>query len=508
MNVNTKVFLMAVSGLCILASCAPQQKGVDVAEVRALVNEDLSKVYQHGAIEAPLRLEDVLARALVYNLDTKVAEMDELIAADDVSLEQLRSLPSVTGKIQRVGRSNTGGSSSFSLLTGTQSLQESVSTEQYRNVGQLTMEWNLLDAGINLWRAKSASDRVLIAQERRRKVYHGVVQDAYSAFWRVAIAQQSLPILDGLLMETNEQLARIEQQIEQNLVPLGEAQGARSTIRAQREQLINMKQGLDLAEIELKTLIDYPLDEPIVLATGGKNLLSGENLPKIKGDIAKFEETAFLNRPEIREELLNKRISTRDMKMVIWESLPGIELLFTYNYDSNKYLAYNNWIDGIVGLTQSINKIITAPARYDRAENVDLLADKRRQALIAAVITQIHVAKARYDALSEIYDENEKSAEDAKEILERAYNYKGVGLMSDAELLNVKIDSTITLINRAFAFSEVQDAYGRFVTTMGVDLWDADDAGLSVPDYAKQIRKNLDDDNLFVMTALNEGEAS
>ena len=107
---------MAVSGLCILASCAPQQKGVDVAEVRALVNEDLSKVYQHGAIEAPLRLEDVLARALVYNLDTKVAEMDELIAADDVSLEQLRSLPSVTGKIQRVGRSNTGGSSSFSLL--------------------------------------------------------------------------------------------------------------------------------------------------------------------------------------------------------------------------------------------------------------------------------------------------------------------------------------------------------------------------------------------------------
>ena len=245
-----------------------------------------------------------------------------------------------------------------------------------------------------------------------------------------------------------------------------------------------------------------------MLDVDGRNLLRGESLPRIKGDISKFEETAFLNRPEIREEILNKRISSRDMKMVIWESLPGIELLFTYNYDSNKYLAYNNWIDGIVGLTQSINKIITAPARYDRAKTVDLLADKRRQALIAAVITQIHVAKARYDALSEIYHENEKSADDAKDVLERAFNYKGVGLMSDAELLNVKVDSTITLINRAFAFSEAQDAYGRFVTTMGVDLWDAGDAGLTVPDYAKQIRKNLDDENLFVMSALQTEEGS
>ena len=80
--------------------------------------------------------------------------------------------------------------------------------------------------------------------------------------------------------------------------------------------------------------------------------------------------------------------------------------------------------------------------------------------------------------------------------------------MSDAELLNVKVDSTITLINRAFAFSEAQDAYGRFVTTMGVDLWDAGDAGLTVPDYAKQIRKNLDDENLFVMSALQTEEGS
>ena len=76
----------------------------------------------------------------------------------------LNSLPSVTAKAQRVGRNNDGGSSSFSVLTGQETLEPSISTERYRNTQQLNVEWNLLDAGINLWRAKSTSDRMLIAQ--------------------------------------------------------------------------------------------------------------------------------------------------------------------------------------------------------------------------------------------------------------------------------------------------------------------------------------------------------
>ena len=190
--------------------------------------------------------------------------------------------------------------------------------------------------------------------------------------------------------------------------------------------------------------------------------------------------------------------------MSLLETIPGIDLLFSYNYDSNKYLVENTWIDGIVGLTATINKIITAPARYSRAKNVDLLADKRRQALVAAVVTQIYVSKARYDSLSYEYAEQDKNSKNADAVLKRAKNYNDAGLMSKAELLNVSIDSSIADINTALAYSDAQDAYGRFITTLGVDLWDADDAGLGVPDFAHQIRKNLDSSDIFLTSGLEQ----
>src|SRR5262245_17053983 len=110
MTFELKKLLCALIGVCILSNCASSTKSVETSAVRETVTQDLKKVYQHGAEAAEkLTLEDVLARALKYNLDTKVAELDELIASDDVTLEMLNSLPSVSAKIQRVGRNNKGG---------------------------------------------------------------------------------------------------------------------------------------------------------------------------------------------------------------------------------------------------------------------------------------------------------------------------------------------------------------------------------------------------------------
>ena len=178
-----------------------------------------------------------------------------LIAADDVTLQMLNSLPSVTAKIQRHARSNEGGSSSFSVLTGMESLQPSISQEQYRTTAQLNAEWNLLDAGINVWRGKSVSDQMLIAQERRRKVYQSVVQDAYIAYWRAAVAQTVLPTIESLLNDIDLQLKNVDQQVDMGIVPLGDAQASKDRLLEKKMQLTRMKNGLALADLELKTLI-------------------------------------------------------------------------------------------------------------------------------------------------------------------------------------------------------------------------------------------------------------
>ncbi len=521
MNFIFRTLACAAAGLCLLAACAPSQGPIETAEIRQTVSRDLASVYRHGpdketgkkeeektqkAGPEKLTLEEVLARALKYNLDTKVAELDELIAADDVSLQALNALPSVTAKIQRHGRSNPGGSSSFSLLTGTQSLQPSISSDQYRDVQQLNLEWNFLDAGINLWRARSASDRVLIAQERRRKIYHNVVQDAYTAYWRVAVAQMALPRIEDLLKQTEERAEKLDEQLKAGTVPLADVQNKKTELLNRRQQLVSMKEQMSFAEIELKTLIDYPPAQPIAVVTSGADWLAAGSLPKVKGAAADLETTAFLNRPELREELLNKRISVRDIRHSVVETLPGAELIFSYNRDSNSFLSYNSWVDGIGSITHAINKIITAPSRIKRAQNLDELADKRRHALLAAIITQVYVARARYDFLAYAYGEYERVADNASQILKRAKDFSTAGLMSGEEFLNVTIDESIADINRALAYAEAQDAYGRLITTLGVDLWEADAAGQNVPAFARHIRKKLSDKNIFLTADDSSGE--
>ncbi|MEZ5902934.1 MAG: TolC family protein [Alphaproteobacteria bacterium] len=497
-----KLNSLALLGLILISGCSPKATPLDNAVVINTIEDDRTKIYQPPQPEQqPLKVEEVLARAIKHNLDAKVSELDALIAADDVNLQMLNALPSINAKIQRQGRNNEGGSSSFSVLTNTESLQPSISQEQYRNVAQLTTEWNLLDTGINLWRGKTALDQMLIAQERRRKIYQGVVQDSYIAFWRAAVAQQTLPNIDSLIDKIDERLEKDEQQTAQGLVSLGDAQSRKTQLLDQKAQLNRLKNGLSLAQIELKTLIAYPLDQELILDLENQDPLGSASLPSITASIEDYELKALTSRPEIREEILNKRISTRDIKLSIVETIPGAELLLTGNYDSNKFLVYNNWVDGIAGLTASINKIFTAPTRYKKAKNIDALSDQRRQALVAAIITQVHVAASRYNTLENAYQEQTKSVGHAQKILKRATDYKDVGLMSKAELLNTEVDYNIANINRAFAFADAQDAYGRFINTLGIDLWDENNPDLSIENYANQIRKNLDASNLVKTTA-------
>ncbi len=502
---NKKLNLLAFTGLIFIAGCSPTADPVDKAVLLKTITEDRTKIYPPAnQSQQKMKVEEALARAIKHNLDAKVAELDALIAADDVTLQMLNALPSINASAQRQTRSNEGGSSSFSVLTGTESLQPSISQEQTRNVVQLTTEWNLLDTGINLWRGKTSSDQMLITQERRRKIYQGVVQDTYIAYWRAAVAQSALPKISDLIASLDDQLNKNAQQIEAGLVPLGEAQSRKTELMDKKMQLNRLKNGLSLAQLELKTLIAYPLQENLVLDLENQDPLNAASLPIIDNAIEQYELKALSSRPEVREELLNKRISVRDIKLSLLESIPGAELLLTYNYDSNKFLVYNNWFDGIAGLTSSINKIFTAPARYKKAQNIDQLSDQRRQALVAAIITQVHVAAARYDSLSKVYEEQIESVAHAQDILDRAQNFNQVGLMSKADLINMEVDSSIANINKAFAYADAQDAYGRLINTLGIDLWDEQKPDLSIENYAEQIRKNLNNIGQMAVATVNE----
>lgn len=76
----------------------------------------------------------------------------------------------------------------------------------------------------------------------------------------------------------------------------------------------------------------------------------------------------------------------------ILKTLPGFEIIAAQNYNSNDLLVNNNWADLSLTLTQNLLNVFTLPSRLSQVEAEERLTDLKRKTLLAAIMTQTHVA--------------------------------------------------------------------------------------------------------------------
>ena len=482
------VFLLSV----FLCACASETVGVATGDIQKTLSADVRAIYKNSNGRTELTLEEALARAVRFNLDVRVAEYEEMLADGDLMLESLSVLPAMTAKTQFIGRNNLGASSSLSVLTGVQSLEPSISTPRQRMVQQMQLNWNLMDLGMDIGRIRSASDRKQVTQERRRKVYHNVVQDTYAAYWRCAAAQRVAPVVRDLLQQAEKQISIVDQSVATGGIPLGDSDQLRGDLLDKKQQLMQLQDQLALAEIELKTMIAIPPSAKISLKLPSADWLKADTLPRLGQDMEKLEAMALVNRPEVREEFLNKKIAARNVKLTLFETLPGAELALDYNHDHNRYLSDPEWISITGSLIQNITKILTAPARYGKAKEEVRMADTRRQALVAAVLTQVHVARERFGYYSDSYNLVVATEDNKLRQMRRAEAFENAGLMGQTQMVGARLDAGIAQLNRVIAYAGAQEAYGRLIDTLGIDLWgEGQTDGMSIPELAAALKENL-----------------
>ncbi|MEZ0260533.1 MAG: TolC family protein [Alphaproteobacteria bacterium] len=479
--------------LLLLNGCAPSSTALKPGAVGEMIGGDLTKLYHQEDKQDGLKFEDAIARALRYNLDARVAAYEQLAAHGAVTLERLNALPAMEAKWNYITRSNKGAGSSLSVITNTQSLEPSISTPQSRTTAQLEMNWNLLDAALAVARSRSASDRALVAEERRRKVFQNVVQDVYSAYWRAAAAQTIRGEIAASVAETDVQIGKIDEAMKRDIIVLGDARRIKGALLEKKQQMKDLNNQLALADTALKALIGLPPRAKITLDPGDVEWMAKERLPKVNRNISDLETMALLSRPEVHEEILNKGIALRDVKMEMLATLPGASIFLAFNHDNNDFLVDKNWLSLTGTIAQSITKILTAPARIGHAKTNVGLADARRQALLAAVITQVHVAKMRFDQLADSYDTVVDIESNKKAELVRARSFRDTGMMSNTELAQTEVDATLARANRAIAYAAAQEAYGQLLNTLGVDLWSSKTGGMTVPQLAGEVKRKLNE---------------
>lgn len=454
-----------------LSACSAASGPLTLSEQLETLEEDLRALFETKEVEKPITLYQAMARALKYNMDHRLAVAEESVANGNVALARLGMLPSLEMKGQYIGRNNQSASSSQSYVTGTQSLESSISTEKHRRTGSLEASWDILDTGLAFVESRQETDRARIAAERRRKVIHNIVQDVRYAYWQAAGAQEMLAKIDSLTNKGNAIIENIRKAEDAGVKSPEESLKTQSRLLGTMDELMTMRSQLSFARIELASLMNVPPAAAFTLATDAKDLpFKKTAIPGLDVPVRDLEKLALVIRPEIREEFFQKRIAANDISLAVLETFPGMDILLSQNYDDNKFLAHDKWASFSLGFTQSLIRLFTLPARLEQARTKQKLADLKRQALAVAIIAQVHVADARFGLsrdrlklLRRIHAVNEKMATVAR-------SQKVAETLTEGELLEVEMGLLLSRIRTYLAFAEMQNAYGQVINSLGLDL--------------------------------------
>jgi outer membrane protein, multidrug efflux system len=309
----SKTIISAFLTVLLLAGCNINPMPISPSERLAGMAQDQTEMYdKQEPITRPLTLYDALARALKYNYDHRLTMMEAVLQDTQLEVATLNMLPKLTANAGYQFREKQLGSSSADYFSGTNVFRSgtsgfATSQDASRGIADLTFAWNVLDFGVSYFQAKQQADRILIAQERRRKVVNNLIKEVLQAYWSTNIADRLLPGLEPVLAEAERALTvsrTIEGDRLQPIISVLEYQ--RSLLRI-IDQLKKLRADLLIAKPKLAGLINAPMHSNFVLA---QPEITPEP-PELKNSVVELENLGLFYRGDLGEEIYQERIAGR-----------------------------------------------------------------------------------------------------------------------------------------------------------------------------------------------------
>ncbi|MFC5359328.1 TolC family protein [Azospirillum himalayense] len=460
---------LALAAAALLASgCSVSPKPLTDDENVSRLREDMSVIMSpQEPISGPVSMHEAMARAIKYNLDERVKLMEMAVANQQLDLSRFDMLPRLVAGAGYTGRNNEAGSESLNLATGRRTGESTTATDRHRRTADLGFTWNILDFGVSYLRARQNSNLVLIADERRRRVVQGILQDVRTSYWRAVAAERLLKRIEPL--EKRIEAARMNanaleaQRVQAPLQTLSYQRALVDTLR----QLQTLRRELVAAKSQLGALMGLPPGENFAIQMPPD--VTGKDVPAITASVESLETYALLNRPELLEESYNARITTDETRRALLKLLPGIDLNAGLHYDSNSYLLNQRWADYGARVSWNILSLASAPDTYAFSKAQEELVAFRRQALSVAVLSQVRVAMVQFRELSQEFSLNADQASIDRRIRQQYVNSSTVGQQGDMSVIQAEVSELVSDLRRDLVYADLQNAYARVMVSAGVD---------------------------------------
>lgn len=435
----------------LLASCTvtPEPITDNQRELRAAADLKIIHVSQFTP-DKPITLYDAMARAVAFNLQHNVRQIERDIARLELEQANQEGYPDVEGN---------AGFNGDSEVT-------SLGTDRNIRTGSIGATWNILDLGVSYARAKQSADRVLIAEERRRKALQDIIRNVRLAYWKTVGAQQMMARMVSIENDFSIALSesrRLEiHNVETRRRTIGFRRGLVDTVR----QIIAARKEYGRARIEFAQLINiqpgahFTLQLPATL----------QGIPALPMAVDDMESFALEQRPELRVEDYNERITEWESREALYSMFPGLDLNLSRSFSSDSGLATGSWTGVGSALAMNLFRLFSGPLRMETAELRGEMARRQRLALSIAVLAQVHISYREFYEAGYQFRLARQIARSDRELSKLAMSERNITHGNLLDTIDVAARQLRSQVQQHQAYVELRRAHGNILHSLGLDV--------------------------------------
>ena len=468
------------------AGCMVSPQPISESQLSNLASENLARVTaDQEPIKGPVDLYEAMARALKYNLDYRVELFEKSLRSAELDLSHYSLLPKIVGNAGFDRRNNFNASSSFNLVTDTPNFGASTSRDKRLRERDLEISWDVLDFGLSYVRARQTADKVLIAEETKRKIINRIIEDVRTAYWRAISAERLASRLRLLEGRTKRALANARSlSSEKQTSPITALTYERELVAIKRT-IQELMRDLNVAKSQLAALMNLEPKTRFRLRLPRRY----QRGLRLTASAREMVWAALQNRPELREVAYRQRINMHEADAAILELLPNFRLFASTNFDSNSFLLNNHWFGWGARATWHLLKVAEYPAKNEVLKAQDRLLHQRALALTMAVMTQVHVSRIRFFHYTRELSTAREYYDVQRRLVEKMRVEAAGGRISEQTLLREEMNTLVAEVKRDVTYSGLQNAYANVYASMGLDPYSHQfDLELGVAELARTLR--------------------
>ncbi|MDO9417172.1 TolC family protein [Pararhizobium sp.] len=452
-----RVSLSVVAACVFMSGCAVKAVPFSSAENAEFANSRLNRVVaDQEPVTGTIDLYEAMARALKYNLDAKVEVMLAALKTREADLVATSALPRIVAGAGYAGRSESDPAT------------PSTRDEDIRNA-DLTFSWNILDFGLSYVRARQAADDALIQQEVKRRIVNKVIEDVRTAYWRAVSYQRLVGRMRALK-------SRVSQALSDTRALSSSGESSPLVALTYERELIQVRREIELLEGELR-IAQYQLAALMNVVPGTDFRLAMPKRGSVRLQIPKnmpdMFRTAMENRPEMREVAYRLRINEQEVNAALLDILPGFNLYAGSNYDSNAFIAANTWASWGAKVGANLIKIATLPAVKKKIDAEAQALDARSLSVAMAIMTQVHISRARFQHLKKSYDTAASLSSVSHRILTQIRAETDTERTGEQILIREEMNTLLADAKTDMAYADLQNAYANVYASLGTDPYPA-----------------------------------